>query len=171
MIVATCFNPPLTSWLCFVLCLSDILCSSLLYMEISVQCLNSVSSSICAAIFDNTGQYVITGSDDRLVKIWSTETGLCLRSCRGHEVFPSKHAYLAWFLLGMSIDWFWHHVRDYPTLLKRYKNTWLNTTYTWQWHAWWVKITSCMHVSRVKAWADSGGNLAMLCRRMSCMRL
>jgi PH-interacting protein len=39
----------------------------------------------CAAIFDRTGQYVITGSDDRLVKIWSTETGLCLRSCRGHE--------------------------------------------------------------------------------------
>lgn len=39
------------------------------------------------AVFDGTGQYVITGSDDRLVKFWSAETGLCLRSCRGHEVW------------------------------------------------------------------------------------
>lgn len=30
---------------------------------------------------------MITGSDDRLVKFWSAETGLCLRSCRGHEVW------------------------------------------------------------------------------------
>ncbi|CAM6040557.1 unnamed protein product [Sphagnum compactum] len=42
-------------------------------------------NAVYCAIFDRTGQYVITGSDDRLVKIWSTETGLCLRSCRGHE--------------------------------------------------------------------------------------
>lgn len=39
-----------------------------------------------AAIFDRTGRYVITGSDDRLVKIWSMETAYCLASCRGHEV-------------------------------------------------------------------------------------
>lgn len=38
------------------------------------------------AIFDRSGRYVITGSDDRLVKIWSMETALCLASCRGHEV-------------------------------------------------------------------------------------
>lgn len=38
------------------------------------------------AIFDRSGRYVITGSDDRLVKIWSMETALCLTSCRGHEV-------------------------------------------------------------------------------------
>jgi len=36
------------------------------------------------AIFDRIGQYVITGSDDWIVKIWSTETGLCLCSCHGH---------------------------------------------------------------------------------------
>lgn len=65
-----------------------------LYLEYrsSVEDLSSPThflwSFSCAAIFDNTGRYVITGSDDRLVKIWSTETGLCLRSCRGHEVFP-----------------------------------------------------------------------------------
>lgn len=39
-----------------------------------------------AAIFDRSGRYVITGSDDRLVKIWSMEKAYCLASCRGHEV-------------------------------------------------------------------------------------
>ncbi|CAN4113406.1 unnamed protein product [Withania somnifera] len=34
---------------------------------------------------DLVPRYVITGSDDRLVKVWSMETGLCLASCRGHE--------------------------------------------------------------------------------------
>jgi len=38
------------------------------------------------AIFDRSGRFVITGSDDRLVKIWSMETAYCLASCRGHEV-------------------------------------------------------------------------------------
>ncbi|MCO5554971.1 hypothetical protein L7F22_008511 [Adiantum nelumboides] len=42
-------------------------------------------NAVYCAIFDRTGQHIITGSDDRLVKIWSTETGFCLRSCRGHE--------------------------------------------------------------------------------------
>ncbi|XP_038703173.1 bromodomain and WD repeat-containing protein 3 isoform X2 [Tripterygium wilfordii] len=41
--------------------------------------------SVYCAIFDRTGRYVITGSDDRLVKIWSMETAYCLTSCRGHE--------------------------------------------------------------------------------------
>lgn len=48
-----------------------------------------------AAIFDRSGRYVVTGSDDRLVKIWSMETAFCLASCRGHEVglniLESKH--------------------------------------------------------------------------------
>ena len=39
-----------------------------------------------AATFDRSGRHVITGSDDRLVKIWSMETAYCLASCRGHEV-------------------------------------------------------------------------------------
>lgn len=41
---------------------------------------------VSVAIFDRSGRYVITGSDDRLVKIWSMETAFCLASCRGHEV-------------------------------------------------------------------------------------
>ncbi|KAL6184879.1 hypothetical protein ACLB2K_046278 [Fragaria x ananassa] len=42
-------------------------------------------NAVYCAIFDRSGRYVITGSDDRLVKIWSMETALCLASCRGHE--------------------------------------------------------------------------------------
>ncbi|KAF5184974.1 Bromodomain and wd repeat-containing protein [Thalictrum thalictroides] len=42
-------------------------------------------NAVYCAIFDRSGRYVITGSDDRLVKIWSNETALCLASCRGHE--------------------------------------------------------------------------------------
>ncbi|KAE8696992.1 protein PROLIFERA-like isoform X1 [Hibiscus syriacus] len=42
-------------------------------------------NAVYCAIFDRTGRYVITGSDDRLVKIWSMETAFCLASCRGHE--------------------------------------------------------------------------------------
>lgn len=44
------------------------------------------TTPVSAATFDRTGRYVITGSDDRLVKIWATETAFCLASCRGHEV-------------------------------------------------------------------------------------
>ncbi|XP_019441306.1 PREDICTED: bromodomain and WD repeat-containing protein 1-like isoform X2 [Lupinus angustifolius] len=40
---------------------------------------------VYCAIFDQSGRYVISGSDDRLVKIWSMETALCLASCRGHK--------------------------------------------------------------------------------------
>ncbi|KAL9227629.1 hypothetical protein vseg_003297 [Gypsophila vaccaria] len=42
-------------------------------------------NAVYCAIFDRSGRYVITGSDDRLVKIWSMEAALCLASCRGHE--------------------------------------------------------------------------------------
>ncbi|XP_047090292.1 LOW QUALITY PROTEIN: PH-interacting protein-like [Lolium rigidum] len=42
------------------------------------------NAAYCAT-FDRTGHYVITGSDDRLVKIWAMETAFCLASCRGHE--------------------------------------------------------------------------------------
>ncbi|XP_051118937.1 uncharacterized protein LOC127243109 isoform X2 [Andrographis paniculata] len=41
--------------------------------------------AVYCAIFDRSGRYVITGADDRLVKIWSMETAFCLASCRGHE--------------------------------------------------------------------------------------
>lgn len=42
-------------------------------------------NSVYCATFDRLGRYVVTGSDDRLVKIWSMETAFCLASCRGHE--------------------------------------------------------------------------------------
>ncbi|XP_058083453.1 uncharacterized protein LOC131231314 isoform X2 [Magnolia sinica] len=42
-------------------------------------------NAVYCAIFDRSGRYVITGSDDRLVKIWSMETAFCLSGCRGHE--------------------------------------------------------------------------------------
>ncbi|XP_031264460.1 PH-interacting protein [Pistacia vera] len=42
-------------------------------------------NAVYCATFDRSGRYVITGSDDRLVKIWSMETAYCLASCRGHE--------------------------------------------------------------------------------------
>lgn len=41
--------------------------------------------AVYCAIFDGSGRYVISGSDDRLVKIWSMETAFCLASCRGHR--------------------------------------------------------------------------------------
>nr|XP_023895389.1 bromodomain and WD repeat-containing protein 3 [Quercus suber]POE57423.1 isoform c of bromodomain and wd repeat-containing protein 1 [Quercus suber] len=42
-------------------------------------------NAVYCAMFDRSGRYVVTGSDDRLVKIWSMETAYCLASCRGHE--------------------------------------------------------------------------------------
>ncbi|KAH1041349.1 hypothetical protein AAZX31_09G036600 [Glycine max] len=42
-------------------------------------------NAVYCAIFDRSGRYVVTGSDDRLVKIWSMETAYCLASCRGHD--------------------------------------------------------------------------------------
>ncbi|CAK8572720.1 unnamed protein product [Lathyrus sativus] len=41
--------------------------------------------AVYCAILDGSGRYVISGSDDRLVKIWSMETAFCLASCRGHD--------------------------------------------------------------------------------------
>ncbi|KAL8128476.1 hypothetical protein V2J09_017631 [Rumex salicifolius] len=42
-------------------------------------------NAVYCATLDRSGRFVITGSDDRLVKIWSMETAFCLASCRGHE--------------------------------------------------------------------------------------
>ncbi|RYG68548.1 hypothetical protein EON64_04930, partial [archaeon] len=36
------------------------------------------------SVFDSTGQYVLTGADDYLVKIWSVKDGLLVRTCKGH---------------------------------------------------------------------------------------
>ena len=42
------------------------------------------SMAAYCVVYNRTGDLIITGSDDRLVKIWSSRTGLLLRSCRGH---------------------------------------------------------------------------------------
>eukprot|EP01041_Mallomonas_annulata_P003184 gene3184-6281_t len=36
-------------------------------------------------VFDNTGNYLISGADDYLVKIWDIERGQLVRTCRGHQ--------------------------------------------------------------------------------------
>lgn len=36
-------------------------------------------------VFDHGGHRVITGSDDRLVKVWSAESGLLLFTCAGAQ--------------------------------------------------------------------------------------
>ncbi|KAK2449029.1 WD40 domain-containing protein [Trifolium repens] len=43
------------------------------------------TTTLGKSILDRSGRYVITGSDDRLVKIWSMETAYSLASCRGHD--------------------------------------------------------------------------------------
>ncbi|KAK9864164.1 hypothetical protein WJX84_009425 [Apatococcus fuscideae] len=42
-------------------------------------------AAVYCIAFDRIGSLVVTGSDDRLVKIWSTETGLLRQTCRGHD--------------------------------------------------------------------------------------
>ncbi|GLC33664.1 hypothetical protein PLESTM_000098000 [Pleodorina starrii] len=41
--------------------------------------------AVYCCTYDNSGRRIITGSDDYLVKIWSAETGVLLKSCRGHD--------------------------------------------------------------------------------------
>ncbi|XP_062083588.1 uncharacterized protein LOC133789944 isoform X2 [Humulus lupulus] len=59
--------------------------STMLQKMQNIKKLRGHRNAVYCAIFDRSGRYVITGSDDRLVKIWSMETALCLASCRGHE--------------------------------------------------------------------------------------
>ncbi|XP_056694700.1 uncharacterized protein [Spinacia oleracea] len=51
----------------------------------NVKKLRGHRNAVYCAVCDRSGRFVITGSDDRLVKIWSMETAYCLASCRGHE--------------------------------------------------------------------------------------
>ena len=41
-------------------------------------------SGVYCVMFDNTSRFIITGSDDKLIKIWSTEDGRLLMTLRGH---------------------------------------------------------------------------------------
>ncbi|CAI9738520.1 PH-interacting protein-like isoform X2 [Octopus vulgaris] len=42
-------------------------------------------SAVYCLTFDRTGEYIITGADDHLVKIWSTADGRLLATLRGHS--------------------------------------------------------------------------------------
>src|SRR5699024_9818380 len=42
-------------------------------------------SSVYCVLFDRTGKYIITGADDKLVKIWSAIDGRLLMTLRGHS--------------------------------------------------------------------------------------
>ncbi|CAH2044625.1 unnamed protein product [Thlaspi arvense] len=59
--------------------------SSMVQKMQNIKRLRGHRNAVYCAIFDRSGRYVITGSDDRLVKVWSMETAYCLASCRGHE--------------------------------------------------------------------------------------
>ncbi|XP_063812654.1 bromodomain and WD repeat-containing protein 1 isoform X2 [Pseudophryne corroboree] len=62
-----------------------------MYQKIKMQkrILGHLSSVYCVA-FDRTGQRIITGSDDCLVKIWSTFDGRLLSTLRGHSAEISE---------------------------------------------------------------------------------
>ncbi|KAG8370507.1 hypothetical protein BUALT_Bualt14G0124000 [Buddleja alternifolia] len=59
--------------------------STMVQMMQNIKRVRGHRNAVYCAIFDRSGRYVITGSDDRLVKVWSMETAYCLASCRGHE--------------------------------------------------------------------------------------
>lgn len=42
-------------------------------------------SSVYCVCFDQTGQYIFTGADDHLIKIWSARDGRLLKTLRGHD--------------------------------------------------------------------------------------
>ncbi|CAL1573733.1 unnamed protein product [Knipowitschia caucasica] len=54
------------------------------HMKIHKRILGHLSSVYCIA-FDRTGHRIFTGSDDCLVKIWSTDDGRLLATLRGHS--------------------------------------------------------------------------------------
>lgn len=50
-------------------------------------------NAVYCTIFDRSGKFVVTGSDDFLVKIWSMTSGILLRTCRGHTVSRNMAAH------------------------------------------------------------------------------
>jgi WD40 repeat protein len=41
------------------------------------------------SVFDQTGNFLLTGADDYLIKIWDVNRGLLVRSCKGHLSYIS----------------------------------------------------------------------------------
>ncbi|KAK7379953.1 hypothetical protein VNO78_32228 [Psophocarpus tetragonolobus] len=60
-------------------------------VDVQSECLRNIKKlrghwmAIYCFIFGGSGRNVISGFDDRLVKIWSLETAFGLASCLGHE--------------------------------------------------------------------------------------
>lgn len=52
--------------------------------------------AVYCSLWDRTGRRLITGSDDGLVKIWSTDTGFLIASLRGHEAEVSDMCIAKW---------------------------------------------------------------------------
>lgn len=44
-----------------------------------------MAQPVYSAMFDRTGERVVTGADDKLVKVWSARTGNLLHTLRGHN--------------------------------------------------------------------------------------
>ena len=92
------------------LSVSPYLVISLLYICIlflkqnwQLKCLHDISLGF-VAIFDRSGRYVITGSDNRLVKIWSMETAFCLASCHGQVKNVYIVCHTQFFLLLLNVQ-------------------------------------------------------------------
>ncbi|NJR41511.1 MAG: hypothetical protein HC767_01470 [Akkermansiaceae bacterium] len=63
------------------------------------------SSAVYVLAIDHESRYVLSGSDDAVMKIWSLSTGVLLNSCRGHEVcdtFSWLHARFQMFALCLT---------------------------------------------------------------------
>lgn len=52
--------------------------------EMQKRIMAHLASTYCVC-FDQTGQFIFTGSDDHLIKIWCARTGRLLRTLRGHK--------------------------------------------------------------------------------------
>ncbi|KAF0992557.1 hypothetical protein HZS_1340, partial [Henneguya salminicola] len=53
------------------------------YIQMHKRILGHLASTYCV-IFDATGESIITGSDDKLIKIWRARTGALVATLRGH---------------------------------------------------------------------------------------
>lgn len=53
-------------------------------LRLHAKVMGHLSSTYCVC-FDHTGQYIFTGADDHLIKIWCARDGRLLKTLRGHE--------------------------------------------------------------------------------------
>jgi len=53
-------------------------------MHLHTKVMGHLSAAYCVC-FDHTGQYIFTGADDNLIKIWCARDGRLIKTLRGHE--------------------------------------------------------------------------------------